>query len=56
MRLVKAASIVFSGLVVFGSLCGCLVAGYSSRGGWWIWPGSLVLTLVLVLAWLLTRR
>ena len=35
----------------------CVVAGYSSRGGWFIWPGSLLLALVLfIVLWLLRRR
>ena len=44
------------GLAMCFALVGCLVAGYSSGSGWWVWPGSFVLTLVLVLMWLLTRR
>ena len=39
------------------ALIGCLVAGYSSGGGWWVWPGSLVVTVVMgVVVWLLSRR
>jgi hypothetical protein len=37
-------------------LTGCLVAGYSSGSGIWVWPGSIVITLVLALIWFLTRR
>jgi hypothetical protein len=38
-------------------LTGCLVIGYSSRGGWHVWPGSLVITLILLgLMYLLNRR
>ncbi|HEX9200312.1 MAG TPA: hypothetical protein VF865_12185 [Acidobacteriaceae bacterium] len=37
-------------------LGGCLVAGYSSGTGWWVWPGSLVMTLVLLLLFFLSRR
>jgi hypothetical protein len=37
-------------------LSGCLVAGYSSGSGFWVWPGSIVVTLVLVLIWFLMRR
>jgi hypothetical protein len=39
-----------------GALNGCLVAGYSAGEGWWVWPGSLVLTLILLLLFLLNRR
>jgi hypothetical protein len=56
MKPVRTASILTAALVLCGSLPGCLVAGYTSRGGWWVWPGSLVVTLILLLAWLLTRR
>ena len=38
------------------NLSGCLVAGYSSGGGFWIWPGSLVITLLLVLFLFLRGR
>jgi len=43
-------------LLLCATLSGCLVVSYSTQGGWWVWPGSLVVTLVLVLVWLLTRR
>lgn len=37
---------------------GCVfVGGYSSEGGWYVWPGSFVITAVLILLlWLLARR
>lgn len=38
------------------NLSGCLVGGYSSGGGFWIWPGSLVITLLLVLFLFLRGR
>ena len=34
----------------------CLVGGYSSRGGFFLWPGSIVITIVLVLLFLFMRR
>lgn len=37
-------------------LSGCLVAGYSTQSGVWVWPGSIVITLVLILIYLLTRH
>ncbi len=37
-------------------LTGCLmVGGYSSRGGWFIWPGSFGFLLVLLLLFFLLR-
>jgi hypothetical protein len=43
-------------LVICASLGGCLVVSYSSQSGWWVRPGSLVVTLLLFLAWFLSRR
>ena len=43
--------------LVFSS--GCIVAGgYSSDGGWFIWPGSIlgIVAIVLVLLFFLRRR
>ena len=37
-------------------LSGCLVAGYTSQSGFWVWPGSFVITLVLVLLYFLMRH
>jgi len=35
-----------------------MVGGYSSEGGWWIWPGSLIglALLVIVILYLIKRR
>ena len=52
----RGVGIGAAGLVVCAELCGCLVAGYSSGGGWWVWPGSVVVTLVLALLYFLGRR
>ena len=38
------------------SMTGCVVAGYSSRGGFFLWPGSIVLTLLGLLVFYLMRR
>jgi hypothetical protein len=37
-------------------LTGCLVMGYSTRGGLYIWPGSIILTLIAFALYYLTRR
>jgi hypothetical protein len=34
----------------------CVVGGYSSEGGFFLWPGSIAVTIVLVLLFLLMRR
>ncbi len=52
----KSASILIALLLFCIALPGCLVAGYSSAGGWWVWPGSLIASLILLLLWFLVRR
>jgi hypothetical protein len=42
-------------LLLSPALTGCLVAGYSSGGGWFVWSGSIVITLLLVLFFFLQR-
>lgn len=34
----------------------CVVGGYSSEGGFFLWPGSIIITVVLVLLFLFMRR
>lgn len=34
----------------------CIGVGYSSGGGWFIWPGGLGLVVVLAILFLLLRR
>jgi hypothetical protein len=48
---------LFAASVATLGLSGCLVAGYSSGGGWFVWPGSLgLLVIVLVIVFLARRR
>ena len=43
-------------LLITLPLTGCLlVGGYSSRGGWFIWPGSFSFILVLLILFFLLR-
>jgi fatty acid desaturase len=56
MKTARAALLLLSAAIVCCGLSGCLVVGYSSGSGWWVWPGSLVVTLLLFLAWFLSRR
>jgi hypothetical protein len=37
-------------------LSGCLVAGYSSGGGWFVWPGSVGLIVIVILIVFFVRR
>lgn len=34
----------------------CVVGGYSSDGGFFLWPGSILVTILLVLLFLFMRR
>jgi hypothetical protein len=48
--------ITFPALALALSQTACVVGGYSSEGGLFLWPGSIVLTVVLVLLFLFMRR
>jgi hypothetical protein len=57
MRNARAATILAMCLWLCAGLSGCVVAGYASGEGWWMWPGSIVATLlVLLLMFLFHRR
>jgi hypothetical protein len=43
-------------LVSAGALSGCVAVGYSSRGGWFMFPGFGVLLVILIVFLLLRRR
>jgi uncharacterized membrane protein (DUF485 family) len=51
-RILQLAAI----LAFTSTLTGCLVAGYSTGSGWYVWPGSIVITAILALIYFLTRR
>jgi hypothetical protein len=34
----------------------CVGVGYSSRGGWFVWPGGIGLLIVIIVVVLLLRR
>jgi hypothetical protein len=54
--LARSAVIVAASGATLG-LSGCLVAGYSTGGGWFVWPGSLgLLIIILVVVFLIRRR
>lgn len=38
------------------SASSCVAVGYSSGGGWFVWPGGLGLLLVIIVIFLLVRR
>jgi hypothetical protein len=48
--------ITLPALLLALSQTACVAGGYSSDGGFFLWPGSIVLTVVLVLLFLFLRR
>lgn len=52
----KRSVLLMGALAAFVSLNGCMVVGYSSRGGGFIFPGGLGLLVMVVVLWLLLRR
>lgn len=50
-------TLVFITTVLVVAQPACIVAGYRSGGGWFIWPGGILgLLLVIAVVFLLTRR
>ena len=52
----KKAIFVFLTLLLTLSTSSCIGVGYSSRGGWFVWPGSCGLLVIILLIVFLTRR
>jgi protein-S-isoprenylcysteine O-methyltransferase Ste14 len=48
MRSLTRAALAIAAIVPCAALSGCLVMGYSTQGGWWVWPGSLVVTAIIL--------
>ena len=53
---VKKVLVMLAGLVLSATLSGCLLIGGSSRGGFFIFPGSLGLIFLIVVVALVLRR
>ncbi|MEG9434338.1 hypothetical protein [Terriglobus sp. ADX1] len=54
MKPIAVLSVLF---LVCTSLTGCIVMGYSTRTGFFFWPGSALITLVVVVVlWILFRN
>ena len=53
---VRVLCVIAAGPLLAISLCGCLVAGVSSNGGAFIWPGGLGMLVILALIFFLLRR
>ena len=56
-RAANSNPVLLPALLTFcAPLTGCLVAGYSRGSGFWVWPGSIVITLILILLFFFIRR
>ncbi len=47
--------LILSGVGLAWLLTGCVAVGYSSRGGWFVWPGGFGLLLIVLLVLFLLR-
>jgi hypothetical protein len=56
MRSIRALSILAGGLVLSTGMTGCLVVSYSSGSGWYVWPGSLIVTAIMALLYFALRH
>ena len=55
-RVLLTSLTILSSLMAASALCGCVVVGASSRGGFFIWPGGLGLVVLILLVVLALRR
>jgi len=55
-RGIGAAAGVAAACAMMLGLSGCIAVGYSSSGGWFVWPGGLALLLVILFVVFLLRR
>ena len=51
----KRSAVLMTMLAACIPLTGCVMVGYSSRGGFFVWPGSFAFLLIGLLLWLLFR-
>lgn len=51
----KRSAALLTMLAACVPLTGCVVVGYSSRGGFFVWPGSIAFLLIGLLLWLVFR-
>jgi hypothetical protein len=52
----SAAGVVLLGAMVCVPLTGCIAVGYTSGGGWFMWPGGLGLLLLIAIVLFVLRR
>ena len=55
-RRLQSVHVALSAFLASSTLIGCLVIGGSSRGGFFIWPGSIGLLVIILIVSLLLRR
>lgn len=54
-RSLARAGVTVAALLGLSALTGCVAVGYSSGGGWFVWPGGLGLVLLLLLLFFVLR-
>ena len=54
-KFLTRAGLAGVGLLALSGMTGCVAVGYSSGGGWFVWPGGLGLLLLLLLLFFVLR-
>ena len=53
----RIGAVLAAGLILGMTQIGCLAVGYSSGGGWFLWPGGLgLVVLILIILFVIRRR
>ena len=55
-RIMKKLILIIFTLLLALSFTSCVGIGYSSRGGWFVWPGGCGLLVIILLILFLSRR
>ncbi len=55
-KLAQRLGIASAALLLCASLSGCVAVGYTSGGGWFVWPGAGVLLVLALLFFFLRGR
>ena len=56
-RFLQTVAMLLAGFAACSMLSGCLIAGFSSSGAGFVWPGGLGLLVLLgLLLWLFSRQ
>ena len=54
-KIVARVGLGAAALLGLSALTGCVAVGYSTGGGWFVWPGGLGLLLLLLLLFFVLR-